>query len=268
MMTGGQSAVSGKLRSRKGQSLIIALSVMFILVFLGTVFVTLVARNLTSAVRSGDVLIARQLAEAGINYANRMLTYSDDGADWRPEPANLDKAANANHPDIEWLQPYEPADSATGGPSGGFTSFTGTNADTCCASATIRTRPTRHPALSRSRRSGGRGSWIPTSLARGPLIPPRTPTRACAAAPRVDGVQAHRNHRLLQVRDQPLETLRCLLIRKAFGPKPIIFGGTVIGQERTGPLRVNGNLVWRGKERSAPAQCERCHGRTHPDRPR
>lgn len=65
-----------KLRSNSGQSLLIALMVMFILVLLGSLFVTLIARNLSNAVRSGDVLTARQMAEAGIRYADKMLTWT------------------------------------------------------------------------------------------------------------------------------------------------------------------------------------------------
>lgn len=248
MMIGGQSAVGGKLRSRKGQSLIIALSVMFILVFLGTVFVTLVARNLTSAVRSGDVLIARQLAEAGINYANRMLTYSDDGADWRPEPANLDKAANGNHPDIEWLQPYEPTESSTGGPNGGFTSFTGTN-----GRYLLRVSYNPDPADQASRfikvEAVGRAGFVDSNFLGSGTPDPTTyantgPVRLRHELTAFKPIGITDYSRFVTNRAKRSDAFS---FGKAFGPKPIIFGGKVIGQERTGPLRVNGNLVWRGK---------------------
>ena len=120
----GSTPLGRPFGSRAGQSLIMALSVLFLLIFIGIVFVTLIARNLESAVRAGDVLTARQMAEAGIDYANKMLTYSSEGADWRPVPDALPVAANASNPDIKWLRPWEPVESPTGGPTGGFTSFT------------------------------------------------------------------------------------------------------------------------------------------------
>lgn len=69
---------------QKGQSLILALTIMFLLLFLGGIFVALVARNLVRAQRSGESLSAEYLAEVGIRYADNQLTYSADGADWRP----------------------------------------------------------------------------------------------------------------------------------------------------------------------------------------
>ena len=75
------------LRNERGQSLILALLIMFLLVFLGGVFVALIARNVGRTKRSAETLTADYLAEAGIRYASDQLTYSEDGADWRPVPA-------------------------------------------------------------------------------------------------------------------------------------------------------------------------------------
>lgn len=93
-----------------GQSLVIALSVMFLMVFIGALFVTLVARNLSRVERTSDTAQARFLAEAGVRYADRQLTYSDQGADWRPGPQWLapaptpaEEAARQRHPDYLWL---------------------------------------------------------------------------------------------------------------------------------------------------------------------
>jgi hypothetical protein len=74
------------MRGERGQSLILALLVMFLLVFIGGVFITLIARNIGRTRRSGEVLSADYLAEAGIRYADDQLTYGRDGADWRPIP--------------------------------------------------------------------------------------------------------------------------------------------------------------------------------------
>lgn len=73
--------------NRSGQSLILALMVMFLLVFVGGVFIALIARNISRTQRSGDTMSADYLAEAGIRYAGDQLTYSEDGADWRPVPS-------------------------------------------------------------------------------------------------------------------------------------------------------------------------------------
>ena len=81
---GGSPGVGG---SERGQSLILALLIMFLLVFLGGVFVALIARNLGRTQRSSETLSADYLAEAGIRYASDQLTYSEDGADWRPVPS-------------------------------------------------------------------------------------------------------------------------------------------------------------------------------------
>lgn len=128
--------------NERGQSLVLAIIVMFLLVFIGVVFVLLVARNQGRAGGARDRLAAQYLAEAGINYADTMLRTSEKGADWRPAPdnigfdrlgvvpnANLADIA-ANHPDFKWLRPYAPVETAVPGvadamgPTGGFTSFT------------------------------------------------------------------------------------------------------------------------------------------------
>jgi uncharacterized protein YodC (DUF2158 family) len=63
-----------------------SLVVMFILVFLASIFIAMIAHNMTNTHRSGQTLTADYLADAGIRYADYQLTYSDDGADWRPMP--------------------------------------------------------------------------------------------------------------------------------------------------------------------------------------
>jgi hypothetical protein len=80
------SIVGGK----GGQSLILALMVMFLLVFIGGIFVTIIVRSLSRVQRSSHSLTAEYLAEAGIKYADSQLTYSMDGADWRPVPTYPD----------------------------------------------------------------------------------------------------------------------------------------------------------------------------------
>ncbi len=236
--------IDNKLRSSKGQSLIIALSVMFIMVFLGGLFVTLISRNLQNAVRSGDVLTARQMAEAGIRYADKMLTYSEDGADWRPVPDDLDPAVYSAHPDIRWLQPYDPIDA----PTGGFTSFTsGSGRFLLRVSYT----PSRGDSMSRYikiesvGRSGfvesnfmGSGSPDPTTLAGSGPIRLRQELTAYKPIGITDYARFITNK---EKRTEPLS------FGRAPNPTRMVFGGRVAGQERYGPLRVNGNLLWRGE---------------------
>ncbi|MGC8863674.1 MAG: hypothetical protein ACP5R5_12990, partial [Armatimonadota bacterium] len=84
--TGGRHGSRGS--AIRGQTLVIAIMVMFILGTIGAVFVAMVARNLLRSERSSNADVVAQLAEAGIRYADSMLTTSEEGADWRPVPDN------------------------------------------------------------------------------------------------------------------------------------------------------------------------------------
>ena len=93
--------------ARRGQTLIIALAVMFILLFIGGVFVTQIARNLASAARSRDTSSALAFAEAGIKYCDDQFVSSPDGADWRPVPTGPvltpSDPLGLTDPDYRWL---------------------------------------------------------------------------------------------------------------------------------------------------------------------
>ena len=94
-------------RAQHGQALVVALAVLFILLFIGGLFVTRVARNLISAGRARETNGALAFAHAGIDYCNNQLNSSIDGADWRPTPtAPLAAAGDVNgfrDPDYFWL---------------------------------------------------------------------------------------------------------------------------------------------------------------------
>lgn len=143
--------------SRSGQTLVIAIMVMFILAVVATVFIALVARNLFRSERYSRTDTVAQITEAGVKYADEMLTTSEDGADWRPVPDNATVTDPGNpalgiepvpdtsdtlmsgtpnwefmreeHPDYKWVRAYWPSElpsgaaSGTGyaGPTGGFT---------------------------------------------------------------------------------------------------------------------------------------------------
>lgn len=122
-------------RKRRGQTLILALAILFLLVVLGGIFVTLLLRNLARVARQSDTDEALTLALAGLQYAGQQFRASPRGADWRPEmtealwrtpappplppvpltgphPADLDSSGDLNSaelrtidPDFEWLDP-------------------------------------------------------------------------------------------------------------------------------------------------------------------
>ncbi|MBC8103350.1 MAG: hypothetical protein H7Z41_12295 [Cytophagales bacterium] len=133
----------GRPRSRRaesGQSLIVAIIVLFLLLVLGAAFVALVANNLRGARQSARRVSADFYAEAGIRYLDEQLTNSAEGADWRSTPEGVldagDKDAAGNvvygadlnkngvlntapvtqDPDYFWIKPYDPV---TG--EGGYT---------------------------------------------------------------------------------------------------------------------------------------------------
>jgi hypothetical protein len=89
----------GKFRSlrakrQSGQSLLIALAILFLLGFLGALFSAIVIRNLRNAGTANDTITTDYFAQAGINYANTMLQNSTLGADWRPPLQYVDSVDN------------------------------------------------------------------------------------------------------------------------------------------------------------------------------
>jgi len=96
--------------------------VMFVLAIVATIFILLVARNLSRSARMSSTDAVAAIAEAGVRYADEMLTASEDGADWRPVPDNL-VATTPPDPDFEWLRPYSPTETGATGPTGGYTRF-------------------------------------------------------------------------------------------------------------------------------------------------
>lgn len=74
-------------KDQSGQSLILALIVMSCLAFIAGIMIALVGRNITRSGHNEQVLTSEYFSEAGIRYADDQLTYSQDGADWRPVPS-------------------------------------------------------------------------------------------------------------------------------------------------------------------------------------
>jgi hypothetical protein len=99
--------------TERGQTLVIALLVSFVLLVLGGVFITVIARNILNVQQARERLRADYFAESGLQFAIDQLVRSEFGADWRPIPDNI---TNPDDPDYFWLKPYNPADG-----TGGFT---------------------------------------------------------------------------------------------------------------------------------------------------
>jgi hypothetical protein len=98
-------------RSQSGQSAIIAVIVLFLLLFLGAAFIALIANNLRNTKRAATSSASGRYAEAGIRYLDQQLLNSPQGADWRPNPdcpppAAVCAAILLQDPDYFYLQPY------------------------------------------------------------------------------------------------------------------------------------------------------------------
>lgn len=98
----GAAPLRASRRGQRGQSLIVAVIVMFVLLFIGGIFVGIVAHNLLNSGRTRDTVEAAQFAEAGIKYCDTYLQNSPDGADWRPALTPIAQV-NPNDPDYRWL---------------------------------------------------------------------------------------------------------------------------------------------------------------------
>ncbi len=71
-------------RASAGQALLIAVLVLFAVATLAALFAGIIGSQLTQVTRQSDVVALRNIAEAGLRLANEQLTYSPEGADWRP----------------------------------------------------------------------------------------------------------------------------------------------------------------------------------------
>jgi hypothetical protein len=71
---------------QRGQTLIIALIVLFVLLLIGFVFIGILNRNIVQANTSQQRSLAADLSDGGITYAQSQLLNNPLGADWRPVP--------------------------------------------------------------------------------------------------------------------------------------------------------------------------------------
>lgn len=107
---------------KQGQTLIIALIVMGVMLIVGFIFLGLVSRNVNQTRDQRNRTLATDLAEAGVRYCHRQLLNSEEHADWRPL---IDNNVSVNDVDYKYLRPSASA-TDLGGPDrrGAYTRVT------------------------------------------------------------------------------------------------------------------------------------------------
>lgn len=90
-----------------GQTLIIALMVLFVLLVLGAAFASILSRTIRGASVNKSRGINSDFAEAGVRYAHAQLVNSELGADWRGQPTVISETAvdTTADPDMYYLRP-------------------------------------------------------------------------------------------------------------------------------------------------------------------
>ncbi len=99
-------AMIHKVRRRReaAQSLTVAISVLFLLLFLGGIFIAIVINNLRASRTNAKQTASTKFATAGLEYLDRQLSESPEGADWRPRPDIAVGPIDPNDPDFDWLR--------------------------------------------------------------------------------------------------------------------------------------------------------------------
>ncbi len=97
-------------RKNSGQTLVIAIIILGILMILGFAFAGIISRNISESGRSRNRNIATDLARAGAEYAHYQMRYSGLGADWRPAPTlpDIDGTGFSKDPDAYYMRPADP----------------------------------------------------------------------------------------------------------------------------------------------------------------
>ena len=97
-------------RSQQGQTLIIALLILGVLLILGAVFAGLLSRTIKGTTLSRTRGQSNDFAESGIRFAHSQLVNSELGADWRGQPEVIVESSPnfTRDPDIYYLRPASP----------------------------------------------------------------------------------------------------------------------------------------------------------------
>ncbi|MBS1727464.1 MAG: hypothetical protein JST51_12140 [Armatimonadetes bacterium] len=94
-------------RMQHGQTLIIALLVLFVLLILGAAFASILSRTIRGASNAKARGVNSDFAESGVRYAQSQLVNSDLGADWRGQATPLTQLVpdTTRDPDAYYLRP-------------------------------------------------------------------------------------------------------------------------------------------------------------------
>ena len=93
---------------RAGQTLVIALIVLGVLLAIGLVFLAIIGRNVAQTANSRQRSIAAGLSEAGARFAHQQMLRTAAGVDYRPNPTTLAPAGSPDitrDPDVLYLRP-------------------------------------------------------------------------------------------------------------------------------------------------------------------
>lgn len=98
-----------KVTRKSGQTLVIALIVLGVLLAVGLVFLGIISRNINQTSFNRQRSAAFDLSTAGIRFAHHELLYTVPGADWRPDPTiPIPVGGNPNvskDPDVLYIRP-------------------------------------------------------------------------------------------------------------------------------------------------------------------
>jgi len=98
-----------QMSKKAGQTLVIALIVLGVLLSIGLVFLAIIAHNVNQTAFNRQRSEAFDLSTAGIRFAHHMLLFSADGADWRPDPTIPTAVGGSPNttrdPDIYYIRP-------------------------------------------------------------------------------------------------------------------------------------------------------------------
>jgi len=92
-------------RTTRGQTLVVSILILAILLVLGFVFLGILNRNINQAGRSQSRSVGTDLSKAGVEYAHNQLQHSELRGDWRPATVRLATAGDfTRDPDALYLR--------------------------------------------------------------------------------------------------------------------------------------------------------------------
>lgn len=94
------------MKKQSGQTLILAILILGVLLIIGFAFAGIISQNITFSGKARQRTVSSDLSEAGIRYAHYQMLNSELGADWRPQftPLQTDINGNTKDPDALYLR--------------------------------------------------------------------------------------------------------------------------------------------------------------------